>query len=150
MLTTSDVYIPVKRASQSLLNEVNWNNLELGSYTSDHMLVCDYSDGCWQMPEIQPFGPFLLSPTTLALHYGQTVFEGLKAFRTEEGRIHIFRPDRHYERLVRTTERMCMPVIPRELFIEGLRSLVDLERDWVPGQSDGALYIRPLQIATAT
>jgi branched-chain amino acid aminotransferase len=150
MLTTSDIHIPVKRAHQSRLNEVDWNNLELGTYTSDHMLVCDYSDGCWQTPEIQPFGPFSLSPTTLALHYGQTVFEGLKAFRTEEGRIHIFRPDRHYERLVRTVERMCMPTPPAELFMEGLRQLVELDKDWVPGQAGTSLYVRPMMFATGT
>jgi branched-chain amino acid aminotransferase len=150
MLTIADFHIPVKRAHQSRLNEVDWNNLELGAYTSDHMLVCDYSDGRWQTPEIQPFGPFLLSPTTLALHYGQTVFEGLKAFRTEEGRIHIFRPDRHYERLVRTTERMCMPTPPAELFMEGVRRLVELDKDWVPGQAGTSLYLRPMLFATGT
>src|SRR5580658_9475615 len=102
MLTTFDIKIPVRRAYHSRLNEVDWSNPELGAYTSDHMLVCDYSDGGWQTAEIQPFGPFTLSPTTLALHYGQTIFEGMKAFRTKDGRIHIFRPDRHYERLTST------------------------------------------------
>ncbi|HET6254517.1 MAG TPA: branched-chain amino acid aminotransferase [Puia sp.] len=150
MLTTSDIYIAVKRAQQSRLNEVDWNNLELGAYVTDHMLVCDYSDGGWQMPEIQPYGPFSLLPTTLALHYGQTIFEGLKAFRTEEGRVHIFRPDRHYDRLVRTTERMCMPTPPAELFMEGLRRLVELDKDWVPGQPGTSLYLRPMMFATGT
>jgi branched-chain amino acid aminotransferase len=150
MLTTSDIHIPVRRAHQSRLKEVDWNNIELGSYTSDHMLVCDYSDGRWQNPEIIPFGPFSLSPTTLALHYGQTIFEGLKAFRTEDGRIHIFRPERHYERLVRTTTRMCMPTPPGELFMEGLRRLVEVDKDWVPGQAGTSLYLRPMLFATGT
>jgi branched-chain amino acid aminotransferase len=150
MLLTANIHIPVKRAHQSRLKEVDWNNLELGTYTSDHMLVCDYSDGRWQTPEIQPFGPFLLSPTTLALHYGQTVFEGLKAFRTEDGRIHIFRPEKHYERLVRTVERMCMPTPGVDLFIEGLRQLVEIDRDWVPGQPGTSLYLRPMLFATGT
>jgi branched-chain amino acid aminotransferase len=150
MLTSADIHIPVKLAYQSRLNEVDWSNLELGTYTSDHMLVCDYSDGRWQNPEIQPFGPFLLSPTTLALHYGQTVFEGLKAFRTGDGRIHIFRPERHYERLVRTTERMCMPTPPAELFMEGVRRLVEVDKAWVPGQEGTSLYLRPMLFATGT
>jgi branched-chain amino acid aminotransferase len=150
MATTSEFYIPVRLAHETRLNEVDWNNLELGTYTSDHMLVCDYSDGRWQTPLIQPFGPFSLSPTTLALHYGQTVFEGLKAFRTEGGRVHIFRPDRHYERLVRTTERMCMPAPPADLFMEGLRRLVGLDKDWVPGQPGTSLYLRPMLFATGT
>jgi branched-chain amino acid aminotransferase len=143
-------YIPVNRVYHSRHSEVDWENLQLGTYTSDHMLVCDYSAGRWEQPEIQPFGPFLLSPTTLALHYGQTIFEGMKAFRTEDGRIHIFRADRHYERLERSAERMCMPVPPPDVFHEGLRRLVELEKDWVPGQAGTALYLRPMMIATDT
>jgi branched-chain amino acid aminotransferase len=143
-------YIAVNRVYHSRHSEVDWDNLQLGTYTSDHMLVCDYSAGRWEQAEIQPFGPFLLSPTTLALHYGQTIFEGMKAFRTEEGRIHIFRADRHYERLGRSAERMCMPVPPPDVFHEGLRRLVELEKDWVPGQAGTALYLRPMMIATDT
>ncbi|HXB95372.1 MAG TPA: hypothetical protein VNU70_09445, partial [Puia sp.] len=150
METINPSYIPVRRAHRSRHSEVDWDNIELGQYSSDHMLICDYTEGGWQQPEIVPFGPFALLPTSLAFHYGQTIFEGLKAFRTKEGRIHIFRPDKHYERLTRTTERMCMPVISREWFIEGLRRLVELERDWVPAQAGSALYIRPFQIATDT
>jgi branched-chain amino acid aminotransferase len=150
MATTSELYIPVKRAYQSRLKEVDWDNIELGTYTTDHMLVCDYSDGAWQTPEIQPFGPFQLSPTTLALHYGQTIFEGMKAFRTVDGRVHIFRPDRHYERLARTTERMCMPTPPEDVFMEGMRRLVELDAAWVPGQAGTSLYLRPMEFATGT
>ena len=144
------LYIPVRRAYRSRHSEVDWDNLELGTYTSDHMLVCDYAEGGWQQPEIMPFGPFVLSPTTLALHYGQTIFEGMKAFRTEDGRIHIFRPERHYERLLRSAERLCMPVPASGVFVEGLRRLVQLEKDWVPGQAGTALYLRPMIIATDT
>jgi branched-chain amino acid aminotransferase len=150
METATGSYIPVNRVYHSRHSEVDWDNLQLGTYTSAHMLVCDYSAGGWQQAEIQPFGPFLLSPTTLALHYGQTIFEGMKAFRTEEGRIHIFRADRHYERLGRSAERMCMPVPPPDVFHEGLRRLVELEKDWVPGQAGTALYLRPMMIATDT
>jgi branched-chain amino acid aminotransferase len=150
MEISTGLYIPVNRVYHSRHSEVDWDNLQLGLYTSDHMLICDYSAGRWQQPEIQPFGPFSLSPTTLALHYGQTIFEGMKAFRTEDGRIHVFRADRHYERLERSAERMCMPVPPPGVFHEGLRRLVELEKDWVPGQAGTALYLRPMMIATDT
>ncbi|HEV2353419.1 MAG TPA: branched chain amino acid aminotransferase, partial [Puia sp.] len=150
MSTTAALPIPVRRALSSRLQEVDWNNLELGASVSDHMFVCDFADGAWHTPEIVPFGPFTLSPTTLALHYGQTIFEGMKAFRTIDGRVHIFRPDRHYERLSHTTERMCMPTPPEDLFMEGLRRLVDLDKDWVPAAEGTALYLRPMMFATGT
>jgi len=142
--------IPIRRAYRSRSQEIDWDHLELGQYSSDHMLVCDYAEGSWQQPEIIPFGSFTLLPTSLVFHYGQAIFEGMKAFRTKEGRVHIFRPDKHYQRLVKTAERMCMPVVSRELFTEGLRRLIDLEREWVPAHAGAALYIRPFQIATDT
>jgi branched-chain amino acid aminotransferase len=148
METTSIPYIPVNRAYRSRLSEVDWDNLQPGAVFSDHMLVCDYAEGRWQDAEIVPFGPFSLLPTALVFHYGQAIFEGMKAFRTEDDRVHIFRPEKHYERLVRTAERLCMPVVAPELFREGLRRLVELERGWVPAQAGGALYLRPFQIAT--
>jgi branched-chain amino acid aminotransferase len=143
-----DMHIPVRRAAHSHIREVNWDQLELGQYNADHMLVCDYSEGRWFGPEIMPFGAFSLLPTTLAFHYGQTIFEGMKAFRTEDGRVHIFRADRHYDRYVKSAERLCMPVVSPEVFIEGMRRLVQLDREWVPGGAGSALYVRPFQIAT--
>ena len=143
-----DMHIPVRRAVHSRIREVNWDQLELGNYNADHMLVCDYSEGRWFGPEIMPFGPFSLLPTTLAFHYGQTIFEGMKAFRTEDGRVHIFRADKHYDRYVKSAERLCMPAVSSEVFIEGMRRLVQLDREWVPGAAGSALYVRPFQIAT--
>jgi branched-chain amino acid aminotransferase len=147
---TAHLPIPVHRATHSRLAEVDWDHLELGLYTSDHMLISDYADGRWQTPTIRPFGPFSLSPTTLALHYGQTIFEGMKAFRMKSGQVQIFRPDKHYERLVLSAQRLCMPVVSSGVFLEGLRRLVELEKDWVPDQAGSALYIRPFIIATET
>ncbi|HMH24822.1 MAG TPA: branched-chain amino acid aminotransferase [Puia sp.] len=140
--------IPVRKTSRSLLKEVDWDNLEFGKYSTDQMLVCDYSGGKWGSPQILPFGDFSLSPSALGLHYGQTVFEGMKAFRQADGRINIFRPRKHYERLERSAERLCMPAPSWEIFSEGLRQLVELDRDWVPTSAGGALYIRPFIIAT--
>ncbi len=140
--------ILVRKTKNSLLNDIDWDNLEFGKYHSDHMLVCDYSDGRWQVPQIVPFTSLSLSPTTLALHYGQTIFEGMKAFRMGDGRINIFRPYKHYERFVKSAERMCMAVVSQEIFIEGLHRLIGLDRGWVPSQPGSALYIRPFIIAT--
>jgi branched-chain amino acid aminotransferase len=148
MSTITAPYIPVSRTYRSRLAEVDWDNLQPGAMCTDHMFICDFADGQWQDAAIVPFGPFSLLPTSLAFHYGQTIFEGMKAFRTEDDRIHIFRPDKHFERMTRTTERLCMPLLPRELFMEALTRLVGLERDWVPAQAGAALYLRPFQIAT--
>ena len=141
--------IPVRRVTYSRVHEVNFNRLEFGKYVSDHMLVCDYDHGSWHTPHILPYSNLSLSPSTLALHYGQTVFEGMKAFRMENGRINIFRAERHHERFVRSLDRMCMPAVPRDIFIEGLQQLVKLDKAWVPFQP-ASLYIRPFMFATET
>jgi branched-chain amino acid aminotransferase len=150
METIEAPYIPVSRVYESRLGEVDWDDLAMGRYVTDHMLVCDYADGKWQQAEIVPYGPFSLMPTSLVFHYGQTIFEGMKAFRTQDGRVQIFRPEKHYERMGRTADRLCMPVVSPELFREGLRRLVELEQRWVPSQDGSALYLRPFQIATDT
>src|SRR5580765_3832316 len=140
--------IPIQKTTHSSLKEIDWNNLEFGKYNADHMLVCDFETGEWQTARIVPFANLSLSPVTLALHYGQTIFEGMKAFRMADGRVNIFRPYTHYERFVRSAERMCIEVIPKEIFIEGLHRLVELDAAWVPSQAGSALYIRPFIIAT--
>lgn len=119
-----------------------------GQKVSDHMLICDYSDGDWNQPQILPFGNLSMSPTTLALHYGQTVFEGIKAFATTDDKINIFRIDKFYERFLKSLERMCMPELPWEIFEDGICQLVNLDRRWVPHPSAGSLYIRPFMYAT--
>jgi branched-chain amino acid aminotransferase len=140
--------IPVRRTTHSRINEVNFDDLEFGKYVSDHMLVCDYASGEWKQPHIVPYANLSLSPSSLALHYGQTVFEGMKAFRMSDGRINIFRIDKHYDRFVRSLERMCMAVPSKEVFTEGLLQLVDLDKAWVPSKSGDALYLRPFIFAS--
>jgi len=140
--------IKIRETSRSRIHEVDFAHLEFGKFISDHMLVCDYYDDGWHEPQIVPFANLSLSPATLAFHYGQTVFEGMKAFHMQDGHINIFRMDKHYERFVRSLERMCMAVPPKEIFVEGLKQLVNLDKNWIPGQDDCALYIRPLVIAT--
>lgn len=148
MALTTPIDIPVRRALTSRIGEVDWNNLAFGQYLTDHMLICDYAGGRWKAPQIVPYADFSLPPATLALHYGQTVFEGLKAYRLEDGRIHLFRPQKHYERLVKSAERLCMPAPSQEVFLEGLRRLVETDRDWVPSHAGSSLYLRPFIIAT--
>ena len=140
--------IPVRKTVHSRIHEVDFNQLEFGKYVSDHMLVCDYENAEWKTPHITPYANLSLSPSTLALHYGQTVFEGMKAFRMEDGRINIFRIDRHYDRFIKSLERMCMAVVPKEIFVEGLLKLVELDKAWVPSKAGHALYLRPFVIAT--
>ncbi len=140
--------IPVQKIRTSKLAEADFENLEFGKYISDHMLICDYESGEWEQPQIMPFANFSISPAALALHYGQTVFEGMKAFRMIDGSINIFRLDKHYERFVKSLERMCMAVVPRDIFSESLMALVETDNAWVPNKPGTALYLRPFVIAS--
>jgi len=140
--------IKIRRISQTRLGQVDMDNLEFGKFIADHMFVCDYANGEWQEAQIVPFTNLSMNPATLALHYGQTVFEGMKAFRMDDGRVNIFRIDRHYDRFVKSLERMCMAVPPGELFIEGMLKLIELDKAWVPSDKGSALYIRPFMYAS--
>lgn len=140
--------IRASRVETSKINQVDWANLPFGKVFSDHMLVMDYADGKWQQPEILPFGTVALHPATSAIHYGQSIFEGMKANRTESGDILIFRPDMNAKRFAESCERMCMPVIPEDLFVELVRKMVEFDSNWVPTQEGYSLYIRPFLFAT--
>ncbi|MBS1742788.1 MAG: branched-chain amino acid aminotransferase [Bacteroidetes bacterium] len=140
--------IEVHKIKKSGISEVNFNQLEFGKYTSDHMLVADFANGEWQTPKILPYANLSLSPAALALHYGQTVFEGMKAFRMANGSVNIFRIHKHHQRLTKSLHRMCMAEIPEDIFIEGLTQLIALDQDWVPSAPGTSLYIRPFMIAT--
>ena len=140
--------IAVKKTNHSKIKEVDFNALEFGKNVADHMLICDYADGEWQQAMIVPFANLSLNPATLALHYGQTVFEGMKAFCMQDGRINIFRIDKHYDRFVKSLDRMCMAAPPKEVFTEGLMKLVETDKAWVPAQPGAALYLRPFVYAS--
>jgi branched-chain amino acid aminotransferase len=140
--------IIVKKTKHSKLDEVDFNALEFGKYTSDHMLMSDFADGEWGQAQVVPYANLSLNPSTLALHYGQTVFEGMKAFRMDDGKINIFRINRHYERFVRSLDRMCMAVPPKEIFIDGLIKLIQTDSGWVPKKTGASLYIRPFVYAS--
>lgn len=140
--------IPVTKTTHSKLAETDFKNLEFGKYLSDHMLVAEYSDGRWQEPNVQPFADLSFSPAMLSLHYGQSVFEGMKAFRQNNGRVAVFRPHKHHVRLNRSLARMCMPAIPEDLFMDGLTALLETDEAWIPTSEGSSLYIRPLVFAT--
>jgi len=138
--------IRIQRTEKSRLSSVDFANLAFGAEFSDHMFVIDWDRGEWKAPRIIPYGDMSFSPAFSALHYGQTIFEGMKAFKSNDGGINIFRPYDHHERLNRSGERFCMPPVPKEIFVEGLRQLVSIDKDWVP--EGGSLYLRPIFFAT--
>lgn len=140
--------IHVERVANSRLSTIDFNNLGFGAHISDHMLVIDYKDGKWHEPAIVPYGNLELSPAMLALHYGQSVFEGMKAFKNDKGVITIFRPERHHKRLLKSLERMCMPAISEELFINSLSALIEVDADWIPTTEGSSLYLRPFVFAS--
>ncbi len=140
--------IHVERVAKSRLSSIDFNNLGFGAHISDHMLMVDYKDGQWQEPKIVPFGNLELSPAMLALHYGQSVFEGMKAFKNDQGTITIFRPERHHKRLLKSLDRMCMPAIGEELFLQSLSALIEVDADWVPTTEGASLYLRPFVFAS--
>jgi branched-chain amino acid aminotransferase len=140
--------IPIRKTAKSRLPETDLSKLTFGTIVSDHMLVADYKNGAWQPPEITPYENLSLPPSTMALHYGQIVWEGMKAFRLKDGGVSIFRIGRHAQRINRSLVRMAMPTMPDGYFENCVRALVALDRDWVPGSPGSALYIRPLVFAT--
>jgi branched-chain amino acid aminotransferase len=146
MIATLD--IQVTKAAQRKINEIDFNNLPFGKYFTDHMLEVDYADGEWKGVKIRPYQPLTISPALAAIHYGQSIFEGIKAYKDREGRPFIFRPYDNFRRFNISAERMQMPAVPEDIFIEGMRRLVDLDRDWIPMKSDYSLYIRPFMFAT--
>ena len=142
------VSFPVKQVAKSRLAEVDFSNLKFGASFSDHMFVVDYKDGKWGQGEILPYGPWHFDPSMAALHYGQAIFEGQKAYRTPEGEIQIFRPYANLERFNQSAVRMSMPEISEELFIGGMLQLIQLDRDWVPSSEGSSLYLRPFMVST--
>ncbi|MBS1614564.1 MAG: branched-chain amino acid aminotransferase [Bacteroidetes bacterium] len=148
MNTASTMDISVSKTAQSRISQLNPDNIQFGKLYADHMLVADYQDGMWGAPAIVPFGNLSLSPATTFMHYGQAIFEGIKAYKDPQGNPIIFRPHDNWNRFNRSAERMAMPAVPEEIFMEGLRRLVDLDRDWVPSGEGTSLYLRPFMLAT--
>lgn len=139
----------IELTDHSRLSEIDFTKLPFGKYFSDHMLVCHFKNGAWQEPEIRPFGKLEFSYGLHALHYGQSAFEGMKAYRKDDGSISMFRPLDNFARLNRSAERLLMPQIPEEIFMSGLTKLLQIDADWVPSAPDHSLYIRPFLFASS-
>ena len=139
--------ISITKVEQSKVDNIDFNNIPLGTTFTDHMFICDYENGKWVNPRIEPLGLIPTHPAAMALHYGQAIFEGLKATVDEKGNPMLFRADKNAARLNTSADRMGMPNFPEDLFVEGLKQLVDLERDWIPPQEGSALYLRPFMYA---
>ncbi len=142
------VTIDITRTKESKLPSIDFSNLPFGKVLSDHMFIADYKDNMWQNPRILPLDTLDIHPANMALHYGQSIFEGMKASINKEGVPMLFRPEKHVERINASARRMCMPELPEELFIEAVKSMVWLERGWIPKDEGSALYIRPFMFAT--
>ena len=124
------------------------DQLGFGKYFSDHMFLVEYENGQWINPRIVPYGPISMEPGASVFHYGQAMFEGMKAFRARNGKIHIFRPEFHADRIAEGAKRLCMPSIPHDLFMSAVEQIVKVDRDWIPDAKDSALYLRPTLIGT--
>ena len=140
--------IHTQPTTQSRLATQDFDNLEFGKAFSDHMFVVDYRDGEWHDAQILPYGDLTVSPANSALHYGQAIFEGMKAYHQADGGVALFRPLDNWARLNASAERMCMPTVPEELFMQGLRELLKRDAGWVPTGAGSSLYIRPFMFAT--
>lgn len=139
--------IKITRTTASKAASLDFNNIPLGRTFTDHMFICDYENGAWQNPRIEPLTAIPTHPAAMALHYGQAIFEGMKATLDQEGTPLLFRPEKNAARLNFSARRMGMPELPEEIFLEGLKTLVDMERNWIPPQAGSALYLRPFMYA---
>ena len=140
--------ISTQRVRESRLAGIDFDNLAFGREFADHMVEIDSRDGVWGEPTIVPYGPIAIEPSMSAIHYGQSIFEGMKATLHRDGRAMLWRPEQHARRLNHSAERMAMPTLPEETFLETLHALVDLDKGWIPPKEGSALYVRPFMFAT--
>jgi branched-chain amino acid aminotransferase len=138
----------INKSEKSKINDHSLENIPFGKYFTDHMLEVDYENGEWKNVVIKPFQPLSLSPALASIHYGQAIFEGIKAYKNPEGEALIFRPHDNFRRFNISAERMQMPTIPEEIFIEGMKMLINLDREWIPSFEDHSLYIRPFMFSS--
>lgn len=142
--------ITVEKTKTSKIHDVDFENLSFGSTYTDHMLVCDFENGEWKAPKIVPYQPITLDPSAKIFHYGQSIFEGMKAYKDEDDKIWLFRPLENYNRLNKSAKRLAIPELPEAYFMDGLTALLQLEKDWVPTTPGSSLYIRPFIFASGT
>lgn len=142
--------IKIEKSKTSKINAVDFSNLAFGQTYTDHMFVCDFVNGEWQQPQIIPYQNISLDPASKIFHYGQSVFEGMKAYKDEDGKIWLFRPLDNQKRINISAKRLAIPELPEEYFMEGLKELLQLESDWIPTSEGSSLYVRPFVFATGS
>jgi branched-chain amino acid aminotransferase len=140
--------VNITKRTETKINNVDFNNLTFGTVFTDHMFYCDYKDGKWQQPQITPYQAMSFDPAARVFHYGQAVFEGMKAYKDDNGKIFMFRPDQNFKRINKSCARLAMPEFPEDLFFEGLTELLKLESAWIKPGIGNSLYLRPFVIAT--
>ncbi|WP_456376103.1 branched-chain amino acid aminotransferase, partial [Lutibacter sp.] len=140
--------LQIEKIEKSKISNVDFNNLKFGEIFTDHMFECDFENGKWQTPKIKPYQPLLFDPSAKVFHYGQAVFEGMKAYKDDNNDLWLFRPDQNQKRINISAERLDMPAFPKDYFFEGLTTLLKMDKEWVKKGEDSALYIRPFIIAT--
>ena len=140
--------ISVEKSKTSKIGNVDFSNLTFGREFTDHMFVCDYEDGKWQNPKVIPYQAMSYDPSARVFHYGQAVFEGMKAYKDDDGKVFLFRPKQNFDRINKSAQRLAMPAFPENYFFEGLETLLKLDNDWIKPGIGNSLYIRPFVIAT--
>ncbi|WP_299128982.1 branched-chain amino acid aminotransferase [uncultured Winogradskyella sp.] len=148
MAESNTLKIDISKTKTSKIDSVDFNNLSFGQVFTDHIYECDFEDGEWKNPRITPYQPIALQPSAKIFHYGQSIFEGMKAYKDANGGVFLFRPEDNYKRLNLSAQRLAMPQLPKAFFMEGLYALLKLEQDWIPSAEGSSLYIRPFMIAT--
>jgi len=138
----------ITHAQESKIKNVDFDNLSFGEIFTDHMFVCDYKDGQWSTPEIMPYQPIQMDPSSSVFHYGQAVFEGMKAYKDDADGLWLFRPEQNFARINKSSERLSMPEFPKEFFFEGLEKLLDIDKEWIKKGAGNSLYVRPFVFAS--
>ena len=137
----------ITKILHSKIKEIDFKNLSFGKYFSDHMFIMSYKNNKWLEPKIIPYGPLNLNPGTHVFHYGQAIFEGMKAFKNDLGEILLFRPIENLKRFNKSAKRLCMPEIDKSTFLLALKKLIEIDSKWIPKSNTKSLYIRPFMIA---
>jgi len=148
MTPVSTHEIDIVKSQTTKIHDVDFDNLTFGRVFTDHMFYCDFIDGEWQQPKIEPYGPMSIDPSARVFHYGQAVFEGMKAYKDDQGDVFLFRPDENFARINKSAKRLAIPEFPETYFFEGLTTLLNLDKAWVKSGEGNSLYIRPFVIAT--
>ena len=148
MDTKTTKKLDIQKVATSRIHDVDFTNLVFGKTFTDHMFECDFKDGAWQTPTIKPYGPMMISPGAKVFHYGQAVFEGMKAYKDDNDDVFLFRPNQNIERINKSSKRMAIPEFPVDVFMNALHTLVGMDKDWIQKGEGNSLYLRPFAVAT--